>query len=161
MNVPKQQTSFIVTAIPVEAAEAVRTQGSWKGFPGITSLAKGYGPCRLCLKTFEVDKDERILFNYNAFYGRAELPLPGPIFIHRKPCEAYSCCGFPPDLRNLPMLFEAFDADGNMTRRVPVLETEIESLMGEILADDAVQHIYVRNAEAGCFMAWIDRKNLD
>lgn len=159
MSTSKQQTSFCVTAIPTEISDKVRLTNLSPQYkhPASTAVATGYGPCRSCLKTFDEGKDERILFTYNAFAGRAELPLPGPIFIHKEACEAYSGSGFPSELRNLPMFFEAFDADGNMTRRVPVVEMEIESQIEEIFIEDPVKHIYVRNAEAGCFMAWIDR----
>lgn len=159
MNAAKQQTAFRVTAIPEKIAHSVRETGvsSWAKLPASTSIAKGYGPCRSCLKTFEVDKDERIFFTYNPFEGRAELPLPGPIFIHKDECENYSADIFPPDLRDLPMLFEAFSGDGEMLKRVEVSAETIEIVIEELFAMEAVKYIYVRNAEAGCFMAWIER----
>ncbi len=159
MNAVKQQVTFQVTAIPDEIARQVRETGvsSWAKLPASTSVAKGYGPCRLCLRTFEVDKDERTFFTYNAFEGRAELPLPGPVFIHAGSCERYSSEEFPPDFRELPMLFEAFGESGAMIKRIAVEKEMIEAQIDELFAIAAVKYIYIRNAEAGCFMAFIDR----
>jgi hypothetical protein len=159
MTSAKQQTSFKVTAIPAEIAEKVRMTGvsSWAKLPASTSIAKGYGPCRLCLKTFEVDKDERIFFTYNPFEGRAELPLPGPVFIHKENCARYEGESFPPDFRRLPMLFEVFTTDEQMLKRVSVAENTIEQQIEELFSSPEASYIYVRNAEAGCFMAFVER----
>ncbi len=161
INTAKMQTVFSVTPIPTEIARKVRETGvsSWAKLPASSSIAKGYGPCRLCLKTFEVDKDERTFFTYNPFEGRAELPLPGPIFIHKEECEPYNAGVFPPDFRELPMLFEAFNESGEMTKRVAVEKDQIEEQIDELFSIPAIAYIYIRNAEAGCFMAFIDRRS--
>jgi hypothetical protein len=163
MNSVKEQAMFQITAIPAEIAQSVRETGmsSWAKLPASTSIAKGYGPCRLCLKTFEAGKEERIFFTYNSFEGRAELPLPGPVFIHKEECERYSGEHFPPDFRSLPMVFEAFAGNGKMLKREKVTESKIELQIEELFELPAVSYIYIRNAEAGCFMAFIDRKILD
>jgi hypothetical protein len=162
MSTAKMQTAFSVTAIAAEVARGVRETGisSWAKLPASSSTAKGYGPCRLCLKTFEVDKDSRTFFTYNPFEGRAELPLPGPIFIHTQECERYAAEGFPPDFRELPMLFEAFSEDGRMVKRIAVVKDKIEEQIDEMFSVEAVAYIYIRNAEAGCFMAFIDRPHI-
>jgi hypothetical protein len=159
MNSVKEQAIFQITAIPAEIAQSVRDTGlsSWAKLPASTGIAKGYGPCRLCLKTFEAGKEERIFFTYNPFEGRAELPLPGPVFIHKKECERYSGEHFPPDFRGLPMVFEAFAGNGKMLKREKVTESKIELQIEELFELPAVSYIYIRNAEAGCFMAFIDR----
>lgn len=161
MSTAKTQTAFTVTAIPAELAQDVRETGvsSWAKLPASTSVAKGYGPCRLCLKTFEAGKEDRTFFTYNAFEGRAELPLPGPVFIHADNCERYSSDEFPPDFRELPMLFEAFSESGSMIKRIAVGKETIEEQIDELFAIVEVKYIYIRNAEAGCFMAFIDRPN--
>lgn len=162
MNAAKQQTTFQVTAIPDEIARQVRETGvsSWAKLPASASIAKGYGPCRSCLKVFEVDKDERIFFTYNPFEGRAELPLPGPIFIHQEECDPYRAEVFPPDLRSLPMLFEAFSEEGEMVKRAAVEKDKIEEQIDGLFSIPATAYIYIRNAEAGCFMAFIDRPHI-
>jgi hypothetical protein len=158
INAAKEQPIFKVTAISDEIANEIRATGKWAGFPASSSVAMGYGPCRLCLNTFETGKDERTFFTYNAFHGRAELPLPGPVFIHKEGCERFGGDIFPPALRTLPMLFEAFSADGEMVQRIRVIEDRIESQIEQLFAMETTKYIYVRNAEAGCFMAFIDRR---
>jgi hypothetical protein len=152
--------SFKVIPITQEIVDKVRETGksSWAKLPASTAIAGGYGPCRSCLKTFTAGKDERTFFTYNPFDGLADLPLPGPVFIHAGECEAYNSDEFPPDLRNIPMLFEAFDADGKMLQRVKVEEPMIETQIGDILNVSKTSYIYVRNAEAGCFIMRIERE---
>jgi len=81
------------------------------GHPAHRSLAQGYGPCRQCLRTFAVGRDERILFTYQPFREADSLPSPGPVFIHAEACERYDGAELPPDLRSLPLVLEAY-ADG-------------------------------------------------
>lgn len=159
INAAKQQASFRVTAIPDEIAGQVRltNKSPQYGHPASISVATGYGPCRSCLKTFETGKDERILFTYNPFEGRAELPLPGPVFIHKNECKRYSGDTFPPDLRALPMLFEAFSKDGEMVKRAEVAENNIEARVEELFAMPETDYLYIRNREAGCFISLVER----
>src|SRR4051812_2961332 len=74
------------------------------GHPAHRSLAQGYGPCRQCLRTFDVGKDERILFTYQPFREPGSLPAPGPVFIHAEACGRYDGAELPPDLRSLPLV---------------------------------------------------------
>ena len=109
------------------------------------------------MKTFHEGRDQRTAFIYDAFRGLADLPLPGPVFIHTEHCTPYQAEGFPPMLRNIPMLFEPFDAEGNMLGRTKAVESIIELQIINILADENARYIYLRNAEAGCFIARIER----
>src|SRR5512132_1092925 len=98
---PMPQT-FRVAAIPTKVADLVRSSMRSPGYghPAHAELATGYGPCRHCLRDFQVGKERRILFTYDPFHGIEPLPLPGPIFIHEEPCERFSeDAGFPADLR--------------------------------------------------------------
>ena len=70
------------------------------GHPAHKTVAQGYGPCRLCLRTFRVGVDERILFTYNPF-PEGELPAPGPVFIHAGACARYDTG---PSAREIPWL---------------------------------------------------------
>ncbi|MBV9737341.1 MAG: DUF1203 domain-containing protein, partial [Candidatus Eremiobacteraeota bacterium] len=56
------------------------------GHPAHIEVATGYGPCRHCLRTFNVGREQRILFTYDPFQGIEDVPLPGPVFIHAVPC---------------------------------------------------------------------------
>lgn len=125
--------------------------------PASVSLATGYGPCRSCLRTFEAGEEERILFTYNAFEGLSNLPLPGPIFVHRNACEAYDGPHFPPDLIDLPLLFEGFGDNSDLIIRERVDKNRIDDQIEEILRSESVRFINIRNAEAGCFVARVER----
>src|SRR5260370_40846694 len=71
---------YRVVAIPDAVAEKVRATGVSPryGHPAHAEVAKGYGPCRQCLRDFAVGQERRILFTYDAFTGAEALPLPGP-----------------------------------------------------------------------------------
>src|SRR5439155_983517 len=72
-------------------------------------VATGHGPCRLCLRTFRVGQEERILFTFDPFDGLEEVPLPGPIFIHAESCSRYpEEGGYPAELRPYPAVIVAY-----------------------------------------------------
>jgi hypothetical protein len=70
------------TGIAAELADAVRrTQRSPQyGHPAHRERAQGYGPCRLCLHTFAVGEEERILFTYQPFSEPGSLRRSRPTY---------------------------------------------------------------------------------
>jgi Protein of unknown function (DUF1203) len=80
--------SYRVVAVGDRIANAVRKtlRSPDQGHPAHTEAATGYGPCRQCLRTFTVGSERGILFSYDPFYGKENLPLPGPVFIHENDC---------------------------------------------------------------------------
>lgn len=150
---------YRVIPIPTEIAESVRKNLKSPQYrhPASVSLATGYGPCRSCLKTFNQGQEERILFTYDSFEGLSDLPLPSPVFIHKDDCAEYSENGFPPDLIDLPMLFEAFGENSELINREPIEPNKIDGQIQEILSLAKVKFINIRNAEAGCFIARIEK----
>ncbi len=154
--------NYKVVPIPAEIARSVREnmKSPQYGHPAFTDVAKGYGPCRVCLKTFNQGAEERILFTYNAFEKLSNLPLPSPVYIHKNECEAFDEKGFPPDLIDLPLLFEGYGNESELLKREVVKRDEPENQIAEIFGDLKVNYINIRNAEAGCFVARIDRKTI-
>ena len=151
---------FKVNPIPAKiAAEARETLVSpqYKSLQAAVSVANGYGPCRSCLRVFEEGKERRLFFTYNSFEGRAELPDPGPIFIHHENCERYSEEGIPADLLGLPVYFEAYGDGSLLISRRRMDPSIVDSQIRSIFTDAEVKFINMRNAEAGCFIATIDR----
>lgn len=151
--------NYKVVPIPSEIAESVREylKSPQYGHPATIDIAKGYGPYRSCLKTFDQGKEERILFNYNSFEGLSDLPLPGPVFVHKDNCAEYSEKGFPKDLIDLPILFEAFGENSELIKREAVRKDKIDEQIQSLLISSKVNFINIRNAEAGCFIARISR----
>ena len=150
---------FALKALTQEVATYVREHGRdpvW-GHAAVTQPATGFGPCRLCLRTFR-EGDLRTLFTHDSYAGVSEFPQPGPVYIHAEGCDRYDGDGFPPDLRALELTFEGVAAG---PRVVALERTEGEGVDGAItrllnLAD--VDYVNVRNTEAGCFVARVERE---
>lgn len=150
---------YQVVAISDEIAQEVRTtlKSPRYGHPAHVEAASGYGPCRSCLQTFVEGEDERILFTYDSFTGLEGPPSPGPVFIHRAECTRFDSVGFPPKLRPLPMLLEGYGRAGWRLSQESIGNGDVDTAIDRIFSHSAVEYIQVRNAEAGCFMARIER----
>jgi hypothetical protein len=151
---------FRVLPIDPELAEAVRTtrKSPQYGHPVHVEPAAGYGPCRACLKQFRTGQEDRVLFTYNPFAGLDEYPSPGPVFIHAESCPIYSQPGrFPDELRSLPLTLEAYGENRWIIARERPTDIEIEASVERLLNTSGVRYIHVRNTEAGCFIARIER----
>jgi hypothetical protein len=151
---------FRVLPIDPALAETVRKtlKSPQYGHPAHVELATGYGPCRVCLKQFETGKENRILFTFNPFAGLDEYPSPGPIFIHAEPCQEFvGADNFPEELRSLALTLEAYGADRWIIARERPAADEIEISIERLLQTHDVQYIHVRNTEAGCYMARVER----
>jgi uncharacterized protein DUF1203 len=153
-------TPFRVVAIDPSLSEQARASlhSPQYGHPAHAEVAGGYGPCRSCLNTFRVGEDRRLLFTYNPFAGLDAYPSPGPIFIHEEHCEPYDrYSNFPPALRTLPLTFEGYGQQRWLIARERPADPGIEAAIDRIFANSAVEYIHVRNTEAGCFIARIER----
>jgi hypothetical protein len=127
------------------------------GHPAHVETATGYGPCRLCLETFEVGRDERLLFTYQPFTDPGALPAPGPVFIHRDGCVRYDGSELPAALRPLPLALEGYGVAGELVLQRRVGTSPFEAVLQDVFESAEVQYAHLRNAEAGCFIARIDR----
>lgn len=153
-------TGFRTIPIDPAVSEAVRStrKSPQYGHPAHVEPATGYGPCRACLKQFRVGAEERILFTYNPFAGLDAYPSPGPVFIHATSCDTFSGANsFPEELRELPITLEAYGDDRVILGRERPRPEEIESAIQKCFAIPGVVYIHVRNTEAGCYMARIER----
>jgi hypothetical protein len=151
---------FRVLPIAPALSEEVRStlKSPQYGHPAHVELATGYGPCRTCLKQFRQGEEDRILFTYNPFQDLDEYPSPGPVFIHAKSCPSYDRPQvFPDELRSLPLTLEAYGENRWIIARERPSADEIESSIERLLHASGVRYIHVRNTEAGCFIAQIER----
>ncbi|HTM60959.1 MAG TPA: DUF1203 domain-containing protein [Burkholderiales bacterium] len=151
--------NFRFVGIPEAVAREVREtmHAPDYGHPAHQTVAQGYGPCRLCLRTFRVGVDERILFTYNPF-PEGDLPAPGPVFIHAGSCARYDAAEFPADLRALPMVLEGYRSSGERVTQERVAGSAVEARLERILRDGA-DYVHIRNGEVGCFMARVENTN--
>ena len=150
---------FRVTPISAEIAEKARQTGKSPqyGHPTFTEVAKGYGPCRQCLHTFRTGEESRTLFTYNPFEGLDAYPSPGPIFIHEQPCAPFAGEGFPDDLRAIPLVLEAYGEERSLVAEERIRDGAVEPVIERLLGLEGVQYVHVRNLEAGCFIARVER----
>lgn len=151
-------TRFAVTALPQEIADFVREHGcdpSW-GHAAVTQPATGFGPCRLCLRTFR-EGELRTLFTWDSYYGVAEFPQPGPVYVHAESCERYAEHGFPPELRDLKLTFEAVASGPRVVALERTAGGDHEDTIARLLDLPEVDFLNVRNTEAGCFVARLER----
>jgi hypothetical protein len=112
----------------------------------------------LCLDTFRVGEEERLLFTYDPFAGLDPFPAPGPVFVHADGCAPFAAgSGFPEPLRALPLVLEGFAPGRWLVARERVLTGDVEAAADRIFGHDAVEYVHVRNAEAGCYIARLER----
>jgi hypothetical protein len=150
---------FRVVAIAEELALKVRElrTSPQYGHPAHAEVAKGYGPCRQCLRTFRTGQEGRILFTYNPFDGLDPYPSPGPVFIHEEKCGSYAGDGFPQELRSIPLVLEAYGEERWLLAQARIRDGLVEPAIETLLARPEVKYLHLRNLEAGCFIATIER----
>jgi len=148
---------YRVIALRQQVADEVRTTLSSPGYghPAHVEMASGTGPCRLCLRPFRPNEEERVLFTYNPFPDGADLPSPGPVFVHKSSCARFEAQGFPPELRAIPLTLEGYDDRGVVLARIRADDPDASTR--DVLSRPGVAYAHVRNSEAGCFIARIER----
>ena len=149
-----------VVAIPTDICLQVRTSNKSPryGHPAYTEVAGGYGPCRHCLRTFNIGEERRTLFTYDPFDKIGRIPLPGPIFIHTVACARYpETAGYPDDLGKPAAVLDAY-AKGRRLVAPPHAESgQHAAAVEELLQLPEVDYIEVRDREAGCYDFRIER----
>ena len=148
---------YRVIALAQQTADEVRTtlKAPGYGHPAHVETAKGTGPCRLCLRPFRKGEEERVLFTYNPFPAGADLPSPGPVFVHKASCVRFDASGFPPELRGFPLAIEGYDDRGVVTARFKADDPDASTR--DLLARPGVAYAHLRHAEAGCFIARVEK----
>ena len=151
--------TFTVRGIPQEIADEVRRTRVAPGYghPAHQEVARGTGPCRCCLRTFVPGVDERLLFTYRPRADDETITAPGPIFIHADHCETYAGEGFPEGLRSLPIAFEARAGQSRVPGLTRAAGANAEREITKLLQDGDTGWLHLRHAEAGCFIARVDR----
>lgn len=147
---PSYQTIALASSI----ADSVRSTmtSPFGQHPAHTEVARGHGPCRHCLRTFQVGAEKRILFTFDPFAESGVPPLPGPIYIHQESCERYPVDGgLPEDLRSRSLTLNAYARDRKLVAEEQVTDGHTEAAIERLLTLPEVVHIHVRDTEAGCY----------
>ena len=153
-------TEYRIVAMPERVALAVREdlESPFARHPAHVEVATGHGPCRLCLGTFAVGEEQRILFTYDPFAGWESLPLPGPVFIHAEACPRYpEDGGFPAELLTHPLTLNAYGPGRALRAQEYVAGAEVEAVIECLFARPDVDYIHVRDTEAGCYDLTVQR----
>lgn len=150
---------FVVHAIDPSIAAQVRSTllAPGYGHPVHREVARGTGPCRSCLQTFTVGSDERLLFTYDPFAGRANLAQPGPVFIHARECQRHEGAAYPAGLRELPVVVQSHYDDGATSSLRTLTPGQEDEELGALLVPARVRFLHLRHGDAGCFIARVDR----
>ena len=150
---------FVVRGIPQEIANEVRRTRRSPGYghPAHQELAGGTGPCRCCLKPFVPGRDQRLLFTWRPRSAEGNLMAPGLVFIHADHCQAFDGHGFPDALRELPLAFEARLSGSRVSELSQRVDVPAEAQMRVLFEEHAAEWLHLRHAEAGCFIARVDR----
>ena len=150
---------FIVRGLTQELTDEVRRTGLSPGYghPTHVEVARGTGPCRCCLEPFVTGRDTRMLFTYRPPGDGDSLMAPGPVFIHAQHCAAWSGMAFPDALRALPLAFEARSAGSRVSDFSAQNGESAETQIEQLFRDSRTQWIQVRHAQAGCYIARVDR----
>jgi hypothetical protein len=151
--------SFKVRGVTQSVADEVRRTRVSPGYghPAHEEIATGSGPCRCCLRPFEPGRERRLLFTYRPTGDDSSLMAPGPVFIHADHCAAFAGEGFPPELRALPLAFEARGLGSRVAELTTDSAASAEAQIERLLASAGNEWLHVRHAQAGCFIARVDR----
>jgi hypothetical protein len=151
---------YRVIALAQEVADAVRATrlSPFSSHPTHVEIARGHGPCRLCLHAFAVGEDRRILFTFDPFAGLESLPLPGPVFIHEAACARHvEDAGFPEDIRTRRLTIQAYGAGRRLVREEFLQDGNVDSEIDRLLGRPDVLYLHVRDTAAGCYDFRVER----
>ncbi len=153
--------------IPISSAYAAKLkQANHDDFGNelIERTATGYGPCRVSLRAFVPQKDQRLLASYSPFDIKNAFDQTGPIFIHKEDVEEYQdIFRFPPEIKadkvNFPLSLIGYNTEQYMIFTKLVGENDVDELIFNTFEQNKdIAYLHARNSEAGCFICKIERK---
>ncbi|MGC4035458.1 MAG: DUF1203 domain-containing protein [Chitinophagaceae bacterium] len=155
---------FKIVPVSEMYAEKIRETGIDNfGNEVVSQVATGKGPCRVSLKPFEKGKDERFLISHSPFAIDNAYNQPGPIFINKKPVEAYKdVYRFPPEIKadkkSFPLSLIGYNAEQFMVFTQLVGDKDVDLLIEEIFdTHPEVDYLHARNSQACCFICKIEK----
>jgi hypothetical protein len=97
-------------------------------------------------------EERMILFTYDAFRGREDIPLPGPVFVHERDCTPYAGDGFPEQFAAQSLVLDAYRDGRQLVVEERVDGTAAERELSDLLARPEIDYVHVRSAKAGCYL---------
>jgi hypothetical protein len=152
---------FQITALGVDQFNHLFGQDSEelanKGIQRIVADSKPGFPCRVSLRDAEVG-EKVLLMNYEHQPVRSPFRSSHAIFVREGASEAR------PNRNEIPAMFRhrllsvrAFDGSGMMIDADVVDGEHLESLIEDMLEDEAVEYLHLHNAKLGCYAALVVR----
>ncbi len=116
--------------------------------------------CRHCLELIRKG-EELLLLSYKPFKSNQPYAELGPIFLHKRECNAYSSKTTPEILQDSnSFLLRGYDINERIvsgTGKVVASKT-IEAYALNLFAKKEVEFIHIRSASNNCYQARIDRE---
>ncbi|MFD2765017.1 DUF1203 domain-containing protein [Micromonospora eburnea] len=144
---------YLIQPMPAAALAAVRHAGrDVSGQPPQRFTAEGGEPLRCCLRDGVVG-EPLLLFGYAPPLPAGPYREVGPVFAHDADCPGPAHgTGYPPEWRGRPQVLRAYDHRGRIVGGRLHDGGDPEAVIGELLADPAVDRLHSRNVVYGCFM---------
>ncbi|HEV7979845.1 DUF1203 domain-containing protein [Amycolatopsis sp.] len=145
-----------IQVVPMDQAVAKEVRSTLLapgyGHPAWNDDIEGTAPCRLCLTMIKPGEERMILFTYDAFHGREDIPLPGPVFVHERDCTPYDGESFPEQFVRQSLVLDAYRDGRQLVLETRVDGTEAAAELSDLLARPEIDYIHVRSAKAGCYL---------
>jgi len=131
-----------------------------KGVQRMTVATKPGYPCRVTLEDAEIGESV-LLLNYE------HLPVDSPyrsahaLFVRENATQ--SACfenEVPEYLLNRQLSVRSFDTSGMMVNADTCAGEELDSMIEQLLGDEAADYLHVHNAARGCYLACVRRNTL-
>jgi hypothetical protein len=145
-------SDLLFEGVPAETLHRLRDRAADDfGNPLVARPAVGGEPLRCCLR-LAAPGDSIALIAFQPSTRGGPYAEIGPVFIHRVDCGGgvpQRC--FPADFRDRRAVLRPYDAGGLMLDGVVAPPGESEELLRQLLSDEAVAFVQVRNVVAGCW----------
>lgn len=153
--------TFHVEALSPERLETIRRSGIDDGGNHVPPprSAEGGEPVRCCLRVAKLG-ELLLLVAYHPFGKPGPYAETGPVFIHAEKCDGYGWPDrYPDEFRGRQQVFRCYDSGGNILGGHLAEPTdEVEAVIADLFADEAVEYIHTRNVIFGCYMLEIRRQ---
>src|SRR5215203_1796954 len=149
----KTQTNFQIRPLSSEVAEAAR-QTRLDRFGNSLKVLRDGNPhqCRVCLTMSHPDEGV-ILLAHRPFESNQPYAETGPIFVHERPCQPYADSStYPPEFPRSAVVLRGYSSQDHIVGAEAVEERMVETVIGEMFANPAIEYIHARNLGYGCFM---------
>lgn len=155
-------TALTYTPMPTEEARNIQRGGSDEnGMKAVEFISNGDGlPCRHCLKEIEAG-DAVLLLSYKPFSSTQAFAEQGPIFLHKKECEAYQDTDKLPEMYqpNGNLLLRGYDKHEQIVYGTGEVtdNTRITEVAQKIFETSRVAFIHARSSTNNCFQFRIEK----